>query len=559
MRVATSTIYSQGVFNMNNRQSELTNLQNQLGTGRRILTPADDPVSSARSLDLSQSQSLNSQYITNVKYANDNMNLTESNLQHAVEVIQSIQQLAVQSGSPALTSKEKKLIDADIQGKYQELLALANTTDGNGLYLFSGFKGDTKPFNEQSFGDVRYDGDQGQRSVQISPSRQIPVSDSGSNIFVGIKNGNGKFATTQGQPELPRTVKVGDGGAIQFSRDPLAAATPGGGYVSSNYRVDWDATSGNYTITRSSDGATSIQTPAALQAAGGVSALGMTISLAGSQPTNATASATFDGTLTANGGTGVVAPGTVTDPIKWASANNNERFRVQFHVVPDPTQPDKTLTSYDIIDNDISSANYNTSLIDGWNYATATGPAGTSRTDSATTPNAFPRVYKPGSDITFAQQTGEGTPLYAGWDFGAKTSVDGVPKDGDTFTLEASKEVDLFSTIGDFSKALNAYSDSNISVATFQGQLNTALANLDNSLNRVLAVQGGVGSRQKEGESVQSTNEDLNVQYSATISKLTDIDYTKTISDFSLTQTFLEAARKSFSSVQSLSLFQYIN
>lgn len=224
MRVATSTIYSQGVFNMNNRQSELTNLQNQLGTGRRILTPADDPVSSARSLDLSQSQSLNSQYITNVKYANDNMNLTESNLQHAVEVIQSIQQLAVQSGSPALTSKEKKLIDADIQGKYQELLALANTTDGNGLYLFSGFKGDTKPFNEQSFGDVRYDGDQGQRSVQISPSRQIPVSDSGSNIFVGIKNGNGKFATTQGQPELPRTVKVGDGGAIQFSRDQIGRA-----------------------------------------------------------------------------------------------------------------------------------------------------------------------------------------------------------------------------------------------------------------------------------------------------------------------------------------------
>jgi len=136
--------------------------------------------------------------------------------------------------------------------------------------------------------------------------------------------------------------------------------------------------------------------------------------------------------------------------------------------------------------------------------------------------------------------------------------VDGVPKDGDSFSLEASRDYDLFSTIGDFSAALERYEETNLGGATFQNKLNTTLSNLDNALTRILTIQAGIGSRQKEGESVQSTNEDLNVQYKTTISKLTDLDYAQAISDFTQTQTYLDAARKSFSSIQNLSLFQYI-
>ncbi|MDN3577498.1 flagellar hook-associated protein FlgL [Chitinimonas viridis] len=553
MRVATSSIYNLGVFNMNNRQVDLFKLQNQLSTGRKILTPSDDPVSSARSLDLTQATRQNEQYVTNVKYANDTMALTEANLQHAIGVIQDIQQLAVQSGATTLTNAEKRMVEADIRGKYQELLGLANTTDGNGLYLFAGFKGDTKPFNEQGYGNVRYDGDQGQRAVQVSPSRQIPVSDSGSDIFVKIKNGNGTFTTAQTQPELPRTVRVGDGGSIQFSRDPA------GGFVASDYRVDWDSVSGNYTITRA-DGATTVASHAAL--VGGVSALGMVITAQGNQPTAVNGTATFDAKLQANGGTGVVSPGVVADPVKWANPLNNQNYRVQFHSVPDPNNPAKMLTSYDIIDNDTASANYNTSLIDGWNYTTSTASAANptaTRTDSAGNPNSFPRKYTAGSDIIFSQQTGETGALYPGWDFGGKISVDGVPKDGDSFSLEASRDYDLFSTIGDFSAALERYEETNLGGATFQNKLNTTLSNLDNALTRILTIQAGIGSRQKEGESVQGTNEDLNVQYKTTISKLTDLDYAQAISDFTQTQTYLDAARKSFSSIQNLSLFQYIS
>ncbi|WP_269531975.1 flagellar hook-associated protein FlgL [Chitinimonas sp. BJYL2] len=554
MRVATASIYNQGVFNLNNRQVDLFKLQNQLSTGRAILTPSDDPVASARSLDLQQSVSLNGQYIENNKYANDTLALTEANLQSVVSTIQDIQQLAVQAGNPALTNAEKRMIDADIRGKYQQLLGIANTTDGNGLYIFSGYKGDTKPFNELAFGNIRYDGDQGARAVQISPSRQIPVSNSGTDVFVNIKTGNGTFESNLGRPNLPRTVTLADSGPIQFSRDPA------GGYVESDYRVDWDGA--NYTITRISDGATSVQTPAALL--GGVNALGMVIQAQGVPSTVVPATATFDGKNTSNGGTGVISPGVVSDPLKWVNTNNNERYRIQFHVVPDPASPTKTLTSYDIIDNQpilpdgvTANPNYNRSLIDGYNYTTGL-PAG-GRTDNigAGRPNAFPRAYTAGSEIVFAQLAGE-TGLYAGWDFGAKISVTGVPKDGDAFSIEPSVDKDVFSTLGDFSTALTDYVNNDIGGALFQNRLNVALSNLDNVLSRVLTVQASVGSRQKEGESTQNTNEDLNVQFKATISSLIDLDYTKAISDFTQTQTYLDAARQSFSKTQNLSLFQYI-
>ncbi|PHV11243.1 flagellar hook-associated protein FlgL [Chitinimonas sp. BJB300] len=462
MRVSSNIIYQQSVFNLGNRQSDLTTLQNQLSTGRRILSPSDDPVASARSLNLQQSTIQNEQYINNVQYGRGALSLAEGNLRQVTSTIQEIQKLAVQSGSPALTSAEKKMIEADIRGKYQELIGLANSTDGNGLYLFSGYKGDTKPFNELAYGNVRYDGDQGQRNLQISTSRQISVSDAGSEIFIKINDGNGTFTTSM----------MGNAGGTNL-------------------------------------------------------------------------------------GTGVISPGVVTDPVKWTNTNNNERYRIQFHVVPDPVDASKNITSYDIIDNDTTSANYNRSLIDGYNYTTST-PAG-GRTDTVANPNAFPRRYTSGSDILFSQQTGEATPLYANWDFGGKLNVEGVPKDGDSFKLEPSKYQDLFTTIGDFATALTSYANNSVSGAVFQNQLNTLLSNMDNSLNQVLTVQANIGARMNEVDAVETTSTDLNVQFKTTISKLTDLDYVSAISDFSLTQTYLEAARKSFSSVQGLSLFQYIS
>lgn len=187
-------IYDLGVGAVQQQYTDLLKLQQQLATGRRILNPSDDPIASARALEVAQSQSTNEQFMTNGDQAKNALSLQESVLAQAGDLLQNVRVLAVNAGNGALSNSDRATLATELQGHYQQLLGLANSTDGNGQYLFAGYKGGTTPFT-QGAASVNYNGDQGQRLVQISASRQVAVSSSGAEVFQLIKNGNGTFVT----------------------------------------------------------------------------------------------------------------------------------------------------------------------------------------------------------------------------------------------------------------------------------------------------------------------------------------------------------------------------
>lgn len=183
MRVSTNTLYDQGVRSMLQQQNSMFKLQQQLSSGKRIMTPSDDPIGAARAHELVQSLSLNSQYIDNRYRAADSLQQVDSTLGSVSNLIQSVRTMAVAAGNPAFSDSERKMMAIELRGHFDELLGLANTRDEQGNYLFSGFQGNTKPFVEQADGSVAYKGDQGQRLIQVSGSRQLPVSETGDAIF----------------------------------------------------------------------------------------------------------------------------------------------------------------------------------------------------------------------------------------------------------------------------------------------------------------------------------------------------------------------------------------
>jgi len=196
MRVSTNTIFEQGIFNLQRVQSQLVKAQEQVATGRRALTPADDPVAAARILEVTQSKSINDQYARNADSATASIGLEENALTRYTALLQDIKTLAVGAGDGAQTPTDLKILGTELRGRYAELLGAANSTDGNGLFLFSGYQGTTQPFAESASGTVVYSGDQGQRLVQIGAARQIAVSDAGSDVFQRVRTGNGVFETT---------------------------------------------------------------------------------------------------------------------------------------------------------------------------------------------------------------------------------------------------------------------------------------------------------------------------------------------------------------------------
>jgi len=139
MRISTNTMYDMGVAGMQQATSDLIRTQQQVSSGRRILTPSDDPVASARVLDLTQSQSINKQYDTNTGSATSSLGMEESTLASVGNLIQSMQTTAVYAGNGTLNNSDRASLATELRANYQELLGLANNTDGNGLYLFSGY------------------------------------------------------------------------------------------------------------------------------------------------------------------------------------------------------------------------------------------------------------------------------------------------------------------------------------------------------------------------------------------------------------------------------------
>jgi flagellar hook-associated protein 3 FlgL len=434
IRVASVTLFEQGVFNLQKGQADMFRTQDQIATGRRVRTPADDPVAAARSLEVEQSQAVNEQYIRNSDSAQSALGLSENALTSVTRLLQDVRTLAVNAGDGALSGNELRSIATELRGRYQELLGLANSTDGNGQYLFSGYQGFTRPFAETAPGSVSYFGDQGARLIQISASRQVPISEAGSDIFQAIRNGNGTFVT----------------------------AAPA-----------------------------------------------------------------------ANTGTGVVSPGTLTDPAAWNAAGNPRDFTIVFHVDSAVNPP---VTTYDIVDN-----------VNNVSLTTGLAPA----------PGPYLRTYTDGGAIDLRRQVPPDTNP-AAFDYGAQITIDGAPASGDTFTLQASTNEEVFTTLHDFIEALESAQRTSAGNARLANDINTALSNLDRGIDNLLTVRAAIGTRMRETDDTQASQRDLVGQYQDTLSELRDLDYAKAISDLARQQLTYEAAQKSFARVQGLSLFEYI-
>jgi flagellar hook-associated protein 3 FlgL len=195
MRVSTAYFAQRGLTSMLEQQSRLADIQEQISSGKRLLRPSDDPTGAAQILRLEQALSVTNQYQRNADNALNRLTLQESTLDGVQDSLLRIREIAIQGANPIIGNTDRLALAQEVRERLSELVSLANTRDANQEYLFSGYKVTTKPISQAADGTFTYNGDQGQRALQISSGRQIMDSDSGNDVFVNIKNGNGTFQT----------------------------------------------------------------------------------------------------------------------------------------------------------------------------------------------------------------------------------------------------------------------------------------------------------------------------------------------------------------------------
>ena len=210
MRISSSQIFDSGVIGMQRNQSALFGTQNHISTGKRVNTPEDDPVAAAQALVVTQSREVNNRHIENQGAAADNLKLLETKLSDSTETIQSLIEGAVQAGNTGvLSDADRQSIARNMRQQLAQLLATANSSDGSGEYMFSGYKTNVLPFTPatdpvdsnaaatlippQNFANpyVTYNGDQGRRELQVDSSRIMPVAENGSDVFMRVIDKDG--------------------------------------------------------------------------------------------------------------------------------------------------------------------------------------------------------------------------------------------------------------------------------------------------------------------------------------------------------------------------------
>ncbi len=193
MRIATSWIHQQTVNAMLNQQASLAHVNLQVTTGKRILTPSDDPSGSARAVDLNSFLNANAQFKRNIDFANSRLGMAENALTSVGDVLTRVRELALQAANGSQSDDSRGDIAKELRERYQQLVQLANSRDGNGEYLFAGNATRTQPFATGP-GGVTYMGDQGVRALEIAPGETVGTNFPGSSVFQQIPAGNGYFA-----------------------------------------------------------------------------------------------------------------------------------------------------------------------------------------------------------------------------------------------------------------------------------------------------------------------------------------------------------------------------
>jgi flagellar hook-associated protein 3 FlgL len=195
MRVTDLSSQTQFLAAVQALQTNVSVTQNQLSSGLAFTDPSQDPVAAGEVNNLNTALSQSQQYQTNANAAQSSLGTEDNTLSQVETQLQNLRDLVLQANSGTNTAQNLSSLASQAVQIQSGLLALANTQDGNGQYIFAGYATQTQPFDQTATG-ATYAGNQGQQMVQIAAGQTVAVGDSGDAVFNQIKTGNGTFTVT---------------------------------------------------------------------------------------------------------------------------------------------------------------------------------------------------------------------------------------------------------------------------------------------------------------------------------------------------------------------------
>ncbi|HEY7884275.1 MAG TPA: flagellar hook-associated protein FlgL, partial [Cellvibrionaceae bacterium] len=537
MRVSTSQIFNIANIGMRNAQNAVIKTQEQITTGKRILSPADDPVAATQILKLKEELARMSQYNKNMDVAENNLYLEEVAIEGVTTLMQRMKELTVRAGNTGvLTASDYQSLAAEVDSRIEELLGLHNTRNVSGQHIFAGHQGATQPFVADGGGNYSYHGDEGQLRLQASGSVSVPVSDSGKKLFIDIPSSHNTFntrASASNQAVPAAVISVGE----VIDQEAFDAFYPADMVVRFNHPGDIDPAAANFSVLEKNTGRVLLANQA-YSAGDSIDVAGVRFNITGNpypgEPsTTATQPFVFGGavdfSVTPSTLTFTVAGHTETlvldQPVNSA-ADLAAALSATTDTVPGSGAEDNAAKLAAL---GVSVDATGLSVAGGWNFTVSGGGAATDTV------------------MGFAT-TGAGT-----------RSTDGiVGQAGDSFSINSTDKQGLLTSLSRLSQAMRAVENTPESKAQLDEIVATTLTNLDNALTSIVSVQGEVGARLNTIESARNLNADNKLYTEKVLSQLESVDVAEAATRLEMESFILTAAQQSFIKVSGLSLFNFL-
>ncbi|MEP7301802.1 MAG: flagellar hook-associated protein FlgL [Caldimonas sp.] len=228
MRISTANAYDAGIDSLTRRQSELSSLQDQMTSGKRVARASDDPAAAARAERALASISRTETSQRAVDASRVAMTQTESTLGAADDLLQRARELMVSAGNGSYSDAERATVAGELRSVREQLFTLANQSDGAGTYLFGGQGATQKPFVDAP-GGVQYAATGGQTRTEAGTG--LPLTSDGEAAWLSARTGNGVFVTSAAPGVAGATIdngRVGDPSALTGADYSLDFSVSGG-------------------------------------------------------------------------------------------------------------------------------------------------------------------------------------------------------------------------------------------------------------------------------------------------------------------------------------------
>lgn len=200
MRIADKMQFNQIQKNITKNRSEMTELQNQAATQKRITKPSDDPLASARVLTNRAEDRASTQFIKNINYAKGFLEFTDQSLGELTEILVRAKELAIsQAGDSGGTEETRRITGAEVEQLYNQSVQIGNRKLGE-RYVFGGYRTQSQPFDQ----DGEYYGDDGSMQVQTHKDSFVAMNLPGDKVFLG--KGIGGDGIIRSVDRKPKTV-----------------------------------------------------------------------------------------------------------------------------------------------------------------------------------------------------------------------------------------------------------------------------------------------------------------------------------------------------------------